>query len=219
MPGGRSPRKRLPLVRPWRQERSAATVQRLAAATMKLLKERDFDAISVDEIVRAARTSKGSFYFRFATKADLLRFLAEDMFTALSRESRAFFDAERNRRLPLAPFLDAFIDLVGDVYAGRRNLLRAFMREARPGGDDVIVALVRTGSAESARQLVEALRSRMGEIKHPAPDVAVVMAVMVLGGLLRQALLFPEQSSLFPAASGDLFRRELRRMVESYLKN
>jgi AcrR family transcriptional regulator len=204
------------IVRPWRQERSAATVQRIAAATMRLLVTKDFDSISVDEIVRLARTSKGSFYFRFATKAHLLRYLAEETFTALSAESRKFFQAQRERNSSLADFVEAFVERTIGVYASKRNLLRAFLQEARPGGDQVVVALVRAGSGEAAHLLIEGLLQRKDEIKHAAPDIAIPIGAIVLSLMLRQAILFPEQISLSGAIDQGRFRSELRRMVASY---
>jgi AcrR family transcriptional regulator len=214
-PGGQSRSKHL--VRPWQQRRSAATVQRITDATMRLLASTDFDSISVDDIIRLGKTSKGSFYFRFATKAHLLRYLAEETFTALSEESRSFFQSERNRRLSLAAFLDAFIEQVVTVYAARRNLLLAFLREARPGGDEVVVALVRTGSAESARVLATALLERRREMRHPNPEIAVPMAVMTLGVMLRHTILFAEQVSMFPGITRERFRSELTSMLWNYL--
>ena len=205
------------LMRPWQQKRSAATVQRVTDATLRLLARKDFESISVDEIVRLARTSKGSFYFRFASKAHLLRYLAEETFTALSQESRGFFQAQRSRELPLAAFLNAFINQVATIYSDRRNLLRAFLQEARPGGDEVVVALVRAGSAESARMLAETLYERKEEIGHPAPEIAVPMSVITLGVMLRHAFLFPEQISILPGATAERFRSELRNMLCNYL--
>jgi AcrR family transcriptional regulator len=206
------------LVRPWRQQRSAATVERIREAVMRLLARKDFDSISVDEIVELAQTSKGAFYFRFATKSHLLRYLAEETFTALSQESRAFFQMEKTARLPLALFLRAFIEHVTTVYVERRNLLRAFLREDRPGGDDVVVTLVKAGSGESARMLVEALLVRKDEIRHAKPEIAVSLAAMVLGVMLRYQCLTVEQVALFPGTTPESVWRELQTMLGGYLR-
>jgi len=184
---------------------------------MRLLATKDFASITVDEIVHFAKTSKGSFYFRFATKAHLLRYLAEETFTELSRESRGFFLAEETRKLTLAGFLEAFIDLVATAYAERRNLLRAFLEEARPGGDEVVVTLVRAGSAESARMLLDALWERRNEIKHPNAAVAISTTAIVLGVTLRNTFLYPEQVSTLPGITDEQLRVELKHMLWGYL--
>jgi AcrR family transcriptional regulator len=49
---------------------------RLLDAGMKVFAERGFHAARVDDIVRAARTSHGTFYLYFANKEDLVRALA-----------------------------------------------------------------------------------------------------------------------------------------------
>ncbi len=213
----RSQARKPALVRPWRQQRSAATVQRIRDAAMRLLWRKDFASISVDEIVELAKTSKGSFYFRFATKRQLLRYLAEETFTALSQESRTFFQSEEIARLPLAAFLQAFIEHVTTVYMERRNLLRAFLQENRPGGDEVVVALVRAGSGESTRMLVEALHSRKDEIRHPKPEIAVPLAAIVLGVMLRHVCLTAEQGALLPGTTQESLPHELKAMLWGYL--
>ncbi len=54
------------------------TMQRLRTAAMKVFAERGYQAARVDDIVRAARTSHGTFYLYFANKEDLLRTLATE---------------------------------------------------------------------------------------------------------------------------------------------
>ena len=48
------------------------TMRRLLDAGMRVFAERGFHAARVDDIVRAARTSHGTFYLYFANKEDLL---------------------------------------------------------------------------------------------------------------------------------------------------
>jgi AcrR family transcriptional regulator len=52
------------------------TMRKLLDAAMRVFAERGFHASRVDDIVRAARTSHGTFYLYFANKEDLLRTLA-----------------------------------------------------------------------------------------------------------------------------------------------
>jgi AcrR family transcriptional regulator len=52
------------------------TKRRLLDAGMRVFADRGFHAARVDDIVRAARTSHGTFYLYFAHKEDLLRTLA-----------------------------------------------------------------------------------------------------------------------------------------------
>lgn len=52
------------------------TMRKLFDAGMRVFAERGYHAARVDDIVRAARTSHGTFYLYFANKEDLLRALA-----------------------------------------------------------------------------------------------------------------------------------------------
>jgi AcrR family transcriptional regulator len=52
------------------------TMRKLLDAGMRVFAERGYHAARVDDIVRAARTSHGTFYLYFASKEDLLRALA-----------------------------------------------------------------------------------------------------------------------------------------------
>ena len=53
-------------------------MQRLLDAGLRVFAERGYHAARVDDIVRAPRTSHGTFYLYFANKEDLLRALAVD---------------------------------------------------------------------------------------------------------------------------------------------
>src|SRR3954462_354389 len=59
------------------------TMRRLSDAGMRVFAERGYHQSRVDDIVRAARTSHGTFYLYFANKEDLLRALAVDCAAAM----------------------------------------------------------------------------------------------------------------------------------------
>ena len=52
------------------------TMAKLLDAGMRVFAERGFHAARVDDVVRAARASHGTFYLYFSSKEDLLRSLA-----------------------------------------------------------------------------------------------------------------------------------------------
>jgi AcrR family transcriptional regulator len=57
---------------PLRQTRSRRTRQELVMTAIRLWQTQDFDDITVDTIVEAAGVSKGTFYYHFRRKEDLL---------------------------------------------------------------------------------------------------------------------------------------------------
>jgi AcrR family transcriptional regulator len=83
------------------------TRRRLSDAALRVFARRGFHQARVDDIVRAARTSHGTFYLYFANKEDLLRSLAADCAAAF---------AELAARVPEVPAdrdgnaLRAFVD-------------------------------------------------------------------------------------------------------------
>lgn len=58
--------------------RGRKTMAKLLDAGMEVLTERGYHATRVDDVVRAARTSHGTFYLYFTDKDDLVRTLAEE---------------------------------------------------------------------------------------------------------------------------------------------
>ena len=96
------------------------TMRRLLDAGMRVFADRGFHAARVDDIVRAARTSHGTFYLYFTNKEDLLRALA----TECGHEMSALADTLG----PVGPDGDRCIELAAGVERGR---LRRRAREVR----------------------------------------------------------------------------------------
>ena len=64
-------------------------MQRLLDAGVEVFAKRGYHAARVDDIVKVAKTSHGTFYLYFANKDDLFRALAEEVAT----EMRTLADA------------------------------------------------------------------------------------------------------------------------------
>ena len=114
------------LINPPRQARSRASLRRIVSAGRELLRERDFDAVTVDEIVARAGSSKGSFYHRFADKDSLLVYLLREEHAEALEAWSTLLDPERWRDRPLSDVLDAFLDRLLEIYRGRPSLMRAY---------------------------------------------------------------------------------------------
>ena len=55
-----------------RAEQKERTREHLYATSMALFERRGYEQVNVDDIVRAAEVSRGTFYFHFPTKEDVL---------------------------------------------------------------------------------------------------------------------------------------------------
>ena len=100
---------------------------KLLDAGMAVLGEKGFHAARVDDIVRAARTSHGTFYLYFANKEDLLRALAEECaaeMTALAGELHAVESGPDG-----AAELRAWLARFAETYGRYGAVIRAWMED------------------------------------------------------------------------------------------
>ncbi len=74
------------------------TMRKLLDAGMRVFAERGFHAARVDDIVRAARTSHGTFYLYFANKEELLRALAIQCAEEMGALAGGLGEVTRRRR-------------------------------------------------------------------------------------------------------------------------
>src|SRR6476661_7451551 len=114
--------------------RGQRTMQRLLDAGVEVFAKRGYHAARVDDIVKVARTSHGTFYLYFANKEELFRALAGEVADAM-REL-----AERLEPLRPEPAgrveLRAWIAQLGDLYEHYGPDIRAWT-EAEIGGSEV----------------------------------------------------------------------------------
>lgn len=110
------------------------TMGRLLSAGLRVFAERGYQAVRVDDIVRAARTSHGTFYLYFANKEDLLRALAVDCAKALTDLADTVGPIGRDGagRAELRLFLERFLA----TYRRYGPVIRAWM-EDQVGDRDV----------------------------------------------------------------------------------
>jgi AcrR family transcriptional regulator len=110
------------------------TMRKLLDAAMTVLEKRGYHAARVDDIVKVARTSHGTFYLYFANKEDLFRALLADV--AEEVESLA------STLGPVGPDEAGYRELRGwlgrfsDMYVHYGPVIRAWT-EAEVEGDDV----------------------------------------------------------------------------------
>jgi AcrR family transcriptional regulator len=150
------------------------TMRRLSDAGMRVFAERGYHQSRVDDIVRAARTSHGTFYLYFANKEDLLRALAVDCaaaMEALAQEVEPIDPGEAGYEA-LREFLAKFVS----TYRRYGVVIRAWME------DQVSDREVDRLGVRAFLHIANALGRRMEEngTRQPVDATASVAALMAL---------------------------------------
>ncbi|MGE0596552.1 MAG: TetR/AcrR family transcriptional regulator [Hyphomonadaceae bacterium] len=115
----------------------------LARALIRLAPERGFDALSVEELARAARVGRSTFYGHYAGKSDLLDRGLADMLRAMNRDAWAKGERALLPVRPLFTHIAAVPDFAAELVrtgafdamlARAEEVLRAIAEEnlARP---------------------------------------------------------------------------------------
>lgn len=89
----------------------ADTRERIVAVAARLMLERSYQAVGVDEICVAAGVRKGSFYHYFASKGDLAKAVVDLHMVAYAARLASFPDDTPTRRLHAIP------DMIGAIQA------------------------------------------------------------------------------------------------------
>ncbi len=150
------------------------TLNRLLDGGLRVFARRGYHAARVDDIVRAARTSHGTFYLYFANKEDLLRALAADCAHRLTDLAGQLgpVGADAAGRAELRQFLDRFLD----TYRHYGPVIRAWM-EDQVGDRNLDRLGVRAFTAVGDRL---ALRMREARVRFPAGEPAAVGSLMAM---------------------------------------
>lgn len=146
-------------------------MRRLAEAGLRVFARRGYHETRVDDIVRAAKTSHGTFYLYFANKEDLLRALATECAAAIDGLAAEVPEIPTGPegRAALAAFLDRFLATYGHYGV----VIRAWME------NQVSERNVDRLGVEAFTRIAEAFAARMRAVSAPA-DPATVSALMAL---------------------------------------
>ena len=199
------------------QTRSRKTMERILRATEGLLEEQRFEEIVISEIVRAARTSVGSFYNLFPTKESLLPQLLAKYSEELSADIRRFEETDEWEGVSLQPRARVLVEHAFAWSRRRRGLLRTLFLRYRFQGDSVPTEFARQ-NADTIDVRDRFLLACRDEMTHPDPESAVRLGLHAVYGVIVDVLLFPKStvSRSITMSHGRLVD-ELTRMLLSYL--
>jgi AcrR family transcriptional regulator len=152
------------------------TLRRLLEASIVVFDERGYHSARIDDIVRLAKTSHGTFYLYFSSKEDLFRALLTDVgqeMTALSESLPAISQTPAGYQA-LRGWLAQFYDL----YDHYHPVIRAWMETGSGSGVDV--ATIGAGVLSGfLRTIVERVREVDPPVVDDPETAALAMVAMV----------------------------------------
>jgi AcrR family transcriptional regulator len=204
-------------LRPAKQARSSQTLDRILIATRELLHEKEFEEITIAEIVRRARSSCGAFYARFASKEALLPALYDAYSRSLPTEATVWSDPSTwgERSLPVR--VAKMVRFVIRDYRATRLFMRPLALYARQH-PQAISPENRQLSGDKHRAACAFLLECRDEITHPDPERAVDLIAYFIPAIGRDKILFgdaPHASSV--QVEDAMLEEELIRMALGYL--
>lgn len=178
---------RLPGVTPVRQSRSEATFHALIKAGRTALDAKSFDEMTIGDIARAAGTSVGAFYGRFANKEAYFAAIQEITVADIEARLEAELDRPEIDGAGDAKFLEAIARASVGVFRAHRGLYIASFKHssARPGAWSPIRRLGHNASGLFAARLAPRLK-RLGR---PATEREIRIGLQFMNGLLVNAVL------------------------------
>jgi AcrR family transcriptional regulator len=149
-------------------------MRKLLDAGRVVFEQRGYHAARVDDVVKMAKTSHGTFYLYFSNKEDLFKALAEDAMAEMAglADDIGSIGPEEDGRLALRVWIERF----ADVYARHSEVLRTWTE-----GEVVDNDLGREGR-ELLTRLGRALAERISEtgVGGVDPDVAALACLSML---------------------------------------
>lgn len=197
------------------QQRARGTMDRIVAATQRLLRTHRFEDITIAEIVSEADTSTGSFYARFGSKDALLPYLYA-RYNADTAAATADLGKGGGLNAPsLREAVATLIDLVREGPVRMDQLVRTMTLYARSHSDRLPPsAFVRSNQFFD---IVGGLFKP--HLKAPHADRRARFAAFAAATLLREYRFFPDAPlAKTLALSQDDFAAEVERMIAAYVE-
>lgn len=202
-------------VAPPKQTRSRRSLDRMLDAAERLLGDRSFEELTIQDVVRASRTSVGVFYSRFRDKEALLDALYERHQQRMV-DAHAQWDPRLWEGVPVDEIVRRRVRAIVDLYTKNRGLMRALVLRGHQRPD------WRYADEEERDKLVvvgfgRLVESRKQEIGHPNPRLAGSLGYLMVLAAAREKILFGDSTASAVAASNEELTDELTCALQRYL--
>ncbi|MBM3620967.1 MAG: TetR/AcrR family transcriptional regulator [Alphaproteobacteria bacterium] len=203
----------IPGMRPAKQKRSRDLVAELMRAGLALLKDRDFDRLSIADLCAATNITVGSFYARFDGKEAYIRALQSGVVEEARRAMRRDYRADIAWPRGLAGFIEW---IVGTSVAWNRRyegLVRASLRQA--GRDPAAWTPLRELGQERVALALPIALSLLGRPPVVGDEDAIRFAFQILSGTVNNMILInPGPFSIHDEATPRMLSRAMLKLIE-----
>jgi len=201
-----------------KQQRSRETLERLLAATIKVLDDEGLEGAVVPRIAAVAEVAPASIYRRFADKDALLR----EAFLHMLRKSNTA-NRERLGQAMLRDSLEAsaaqLMDALMAQHRRHPRLMRALLRFVESDRESDFATEVRLHTAENINLIVDVFHAFRTEVRHRFPRRALQFAVLSAASAIELYVLEPASlwETVLPL-SDKQFKAEQVRAFVGYLR-
>ena len=201
-------------MRPAHQRRTRALVLRLMQTGLELLRDRDFDSLSIEDLCDGAGTTVGSFYGRFESKKNftdaLQRLVVEETIQRMERD----YASNRAPNDNLEHYLSWVTKGAAVWYGRHEGLVRASLRQASREPQTWTPMLV-LGQTQ-VRLATPRIMAFVNNPRRAGIQEAVQFAFQMLHGTLNtMALINPGPFGINDSKTPRLLAAAMLRMIES----
>jgi AcrR family transcriptional regulator len=202
------------------QERSRESLRKLQKAAAEVLGQHGVEGATIPRIAQHAGMSPGAIYRRFHDKEALLEDTILGMLEQQQERARTAMTPEAAAQIPLTIFAEQIINGMVLGYRLNASLLRAMRTFVQGRANTPFWKKACKLEVRSFQHIVDRFLAHRKEIRHPDPQAAVSMGLMMVISTLFETVVMP--LDLGPLKEflpkDDLaLRRELKRAFLSYL--
>jgi AcrR family transcriptional regulator len=165
-----------------RQSRSRKTYDALVAAAFELLREREFEDVTVAEISRAAGYSVGAFYARFRSKDELFDALVAYYLDERSKSQKELVNKHRKEDL-----VSQLVRNIVSYYWKHRRFWRAALKRSMRDPD--FWEPIRGRARSFSGLLVDRVTKEANRALTEAEETNIRFAFQVVFGLINNAII------------------------------
>jgi AcrR family transcriptional regulator len=203
----------IPGMHPARQKRSRDLVAELLRAGLGLLKDRDFDRLSIADLCAATGITVGSFYARFDSKEAFIRALQLGVVEESRRAMRRDYRSDVAWPRGLAGFIEWVVGTSVTWNRRYEGLVRASLRQA--GSDPAAWTPLRELGHERVSLALPIALSLLGRLTTAADEDAIRFAFQILAGTMNNMILInPGPFSIHHEATPRMLSRAMLKLIE-----